>query len=104
MRLIDADKLEKQLNERWKALSRDWGDYDTYANGFYEAINYAEIAFTVDAVPVVRCEDCKYWRAQDEQSDSGCCFYTPDGDKLVGRKCAAEHYCGHGERRTNAEE
>ena len=47
MRLIDADAL--MPNAKYK--------------GAYDIVNAYDIAKaqTIDAVPVVRCKDCKYW-------------------------------------------
>lgn len=46
----------------------------------------------VDAVPVVRCEDCKYW-GQDDPAGDGCeCNH-------IGGWWLPEEYCSCGERR-----
>ncbi len=47
---------------------------------------------TVDAVPVVRCKDCK-WRLQDEVGRN-CC-------ELIGCYVGETDYCSRGERRTD---
>ncbi len=65
MRLIDVDTLPKLLDAEYKQtmkLIREGEKHlDTLAEGFTEAIHIAKyIAPTVDAVPVVRCKDCKY--------------------------------------------
>lgn len=65
MRLIDADALPKLLDAEYKQtmkLIREGEKHlDTLAEGFAEALHIAKyIAFTVDAVPVVRCRDCAY--------------------------------------------
>lgn len=64
MRLIDADALPKLLDAEYKqTMKLIWeGEkhLDTLAEGFAEAIHIVKyIAPTVDAVPVVRCKDCK---------------------------------------------
>lgn len=64
MRLIDADALPKLLDAEYKQtmkLIREGEKHlDTLAEGFAEAMHIAKyIAPTVDAVPVVRCKDCK---------------------------------------------
>ena len=58
-RLIDADKIMDEL--------RDYADrkcangYMDTANGILSAVNYIRNNVTrVDAVPVVRCRDCKH--------------------------------------------
>lgn len=60
MRLIDADKLAKQ----WMIASPE--PYNTDA---VEVLDSIKDAPTVDAVPVVRCKDCKFSREpyQDER-------------------------------------
>lgn len=53
MRLIDADALKIEL-----AILHG-GDYKT--------IHYLNHARTVDAVPVIRCKDCKYYTGYECQ-------------------------------------
>lgn len=62
MRLIDADAL-------WAALCRSEAIEDAYGSGVLEI--FSDIlddmlgdAPTVDAVPVVRCKDCKYFHGE----------------------------------------
>lgn len=50
MRLIDADAL-------WDELTEDLGDGDVL---YTIPPSYIDDAPTVDAVPVVRCRECKY--------------------------------------------
>ena len=55
MRLIDADELLKKL------IATD--DYEIDGDTYWDYVVYEEDikkAKTVDAVPVVRCEDCIY--------------------------------------------
>lgn len=49
---------------------------------------------TIDAVEVVRCKDCKWYKKIVEKSKSGLCHYD-----LVARCLHDEDYCSHGERR-----
>lgn len=67
MRLIDADALPKLLDAEYKqTMKLIWeGEkhLDTLAEGFAEASHIAKyIAATVDAVPVVRCKDCRKFK------------------------------------------
>lgn len=51
---------------------------------------------TIDAVPVVRCKDCKYWKLSQ---------YNTMGIHICGRFSGVrgEHdFCSRGERRDNA--
>lgn len=60
MRLIDADALEYHVTENPMV--------------HYEYIHKHEIdnAPTIDAVPVIRCKDCRWWNKEREQ-----CGITP---------------------------
>lgn len=75
MRLIDADKL----------LENSFKNPISY-NAF---CNLVKRQMTVDAVPVVRCQDCKW--------------YQPDADKWCGYfECMGfepDNYCSQGERK-----
>lgn len=53
-RLIDAYKIK---------IDRD--DFDTYAD-YITALDAVTEAPTVDAVPVIRCKDCKHYYALNE--------------------------------------
>lgn len=83
MRLIDAYKVR---------CDRD--DFDTYADYIkaFDAINEAP---TVDAVPVIRCKDCKHTEIE-EDGDIVCTFWD---------FCGCEHsvlehgYCDRAERK-----
>ena len=54
MRLIDADALIKRLKEDWPQTSKiSWAQI------------VAKCAPTIDAEPVVRCKDCRYYETCD---------------------------------------
>lgn len=60
MRLIDADALK----EYFKTIRK-------YHVGKYSEWYLADVLEqqpTVDAVPVVRCKDCKHWQCDDSES------------------------------------
>lgn len=75
MRLIDADALKKDLIR--------------FYDGEVVARKLIDEQQTIDAVPVVRCKDCK--------------LYQPDADKLCGYfECMGfepDDYCSQGERK-----
>lgn len=48
---------------------------------------------TVDAVQVVRCEECRYWESAKDPDDGGRCM--ANGFQLTDR----EWYCADGERK-----
>lgn len=51
MRLIDADALEKRMEERLNALRKEYGNYDHYTDGFEEGCIAVEDAETIETVP-----------------------------------------------------
>ena len=65
MRLIDADALMKTMRENSEGNEGWYGD--TWA-----FMRDVENAPTIDAVPVVRCRDCRWWDKEREQ-----CGITP---------------------------
>jgi hypothetical protein len=61
MRLIDADAVRKQIDEKrpGRAYEDAW------------ALTVLDNAPTVDAVPVCRCKDCKHRDPEDHKCDCG---------------------------------
>ena len=93
-RLVDADELmwhkSSLVEPRDKAVSigRPVSDDEVYAYrlGWNDAIDaIMEYAPTVNAVPVVRCRDCKWW-------DGGWCSDN-------GSYWLLSDFCSEGERR-----
>lgn len=93
MRLIDADALKIEL-----ALLHG-ADYKT--------IHHLNHAPTVDAVPVVRCKDCKHRPTlTDRECDAGFQYEFPDercpcqcDDSWYNWRPDDDWYCANGERR-----
>ena len=89
MRLIDGDGLWERLNyEPWEHNA----DRDEIALPIVNA------APTVDAVPVVRCKDCKYGDYDSKPDGAMVCLRTKDG---FWRK--ETDFCSYGERKDNDE-
>lgn len=87
MRLIDADALKPLLREYCV-------DDDEVVMKWYDIMGVDEVvdrAPTVDAVPVVRCKDCKHSR-NDELWHMRWC---------KGVTVKDEHFCADGERKDN---
>ena len=63
MRPIDADALKNHLEDlrSYTKLGEECLYYDGETNALSVAIQSIDNAPTVDAVPVVRCKDCKYF-------------------------------------------
>ena len=75
MRLIDANAVVKAILEERDKIPRTiatapyepWAEKPYHAGdqmrgGIRKALRCIEQAPTVDAVPVVRCRECKYWQ------------------------------------------
>lgn len=92
MRLIDADALPKLLDAEYKQtmklIRKGEKHLDTLAEGFAEASHIAKyIAATVDAVPVVRCKDCRKFKTY-------ACRMVASG---------YDDFCSYGERKEGAD-
>ena len=75
MRLIDLDSdyIQETLYHRGFKTRQDIEDW----------LNFAP---TIDAVPVVRCKDCKFGDWDSEPNDAMVCMRTKDGFWSYGRK------------------
>lgn len=56
---------------------------------------------SIDAVPVVRCKDCKYYKISELHPPYKFCFRLrhPTENRSVGYNFADDDFCSHGERR-----
>lgn len=108
MRLIDVDKALELFREEYEKTERlirqGETQLDSLAEGFTEAAHIIRwLVPTVDAVPVVRCRECKYCR----NLPNGLCYlYTEPYDNERGYKgdevCVEpDDFCSCGERRTD---
>lgn len=81
MRLIDADAMRQD----WLENGENEFVYDT--NAFLDSIDAQP---TIDAVPVVRCKDCK-WFIYDDDVDYVCA--------QIGKYMGFNDFCSYGERK-----
>jgi hypothetical protein len=89
MRLIDADALKKKL------FVFDMEFHDGHHQKYYVYKEKdVDDAPTVDAVPVVRCKDCKHRDPEDKRCDCGhdIMWQLPRGDNW---------FCADAERRSD---
>ena len=90
MRLIDADFLRGLVNAK---LEEDWGFLPKkFLFGVRDLLDSTP---TIDAVEVVRCENCDYWNRSNECFSYGMCT-------KVWMNRDATFYCKSGERKTDA--
>ena len=92
-RLIDADKIVNGI-----ALYMAENAYlnDTPLDVLKMVANWITDATTVDAVPVVRCENCRYWEREltivGVSNNGYCLCHNVDGIE-------ADDFCSYGERK-----
>ena len=95
MGLIDANTL---LRHKRKMSGADFG-----GEFWDEAVLASDIKNTptVDAVPVVRCKDCKHYRPQKKsahwENKANYC------NRIVTIKVQPYDFCSHGERKEGAD-
>lgn len=90
---IDRQALEVALNHRLSYLIKEYSVFDHYTTGYSDAVSAVENFPSADAVPVVRCKDCR-WRGREE-----CAMFCRC-------ECGEQHtwetdndFCSYGERR-----
>lgn len=90
-RLIDADALEEELvSHKYK--------YSPYLHFLDVAVTIERMP-TIDAVPVVRCKDCKMSEVFQNDSSGVMARYC-NAFRLI-RMVADDDYCSYGERRND---
>lgn len=100
MRLIDADTWKPWYNE----VKINLEVYNQYADGYEDAIDnvddWMDAQTTIDAVPVVRCKDCKDYAPIEQDlilseahQKAGMC-----NRKMLGL-IAEDGFCSYGERK-----
>lgn len=100
MRLIDADRLNKPIYAEEDNITGSGMSYDEicgYNDGIDIAWNKIDQSPTIDAVPVVRCQDCIRRYDTDE---CPMCFL------IEGNYCEYTNengFCDRGERKEGAE-
>lgn len=87
MRLIDADELKNII----VSATKDYCEDREILEVKELLLEMIDISPTVDAVPVVRCENCKHHK-HDEVFGTRVCKFTE-------RRMKANDYCSYGERR-----
>ena len=95
MRLIDSDWVLEHIKP-YELSDEDWSvTGGTAIRLIHNAIDGAP---TIDAVPVVRCKDCKFGDWDSEPNDAMVCMRTKDGFWRSGND-----FCSFGERKEGAE-
>lgn len=109
MRLIDAIKLDRKIGELYTTVHYTGKTDDPiidhrinltdylkgYENGIIAASRIMRSAEKVDAVPVVRCKECKRF-VDDKEA-----YVTYCNKELQMLYARPDDFCSHGERRDN---
>ena len=85
MRLIDADLLSEAIHDNVSAL------YEDAVCAKEDCLAEIEAAQTVDAVPVVRCRECKYHDG------------TPGQPNILCGQMHEDDFCSYGVRKEGAD-
>ena len=85
-RLIDADAA--------KLTANDYAMFRCQLGGLVDVVEFLDDAPTVDAVPVVRCKDCRHWH-----KDTVFCDYMSYGKASERVNWYADDFCSYGERK-----
>lgn len=94
MKLIDADALKKSIDEHVYLVNHGFNEteYGCTQYGIHQIIDEAP---TIDAVPVVRCYECKYFKEFEKGFSSdwdGSCRYWNTHSTVYS------NFCGCGAR------
>lgn len=96
MRLIDADyvlghlKTYEQSDEEWSVTG------GTALRLIHSAVDNAP---TVDAVPVVRCKDCKHFNLQSMECENEAVSTDHEGGASYSLNFYVDDFCSFGERK-----
>lgn len=91
MRLIDADAFEVEMQHEW--------ENNNISNGEWMDIReWLRDAPTIEAEPVVKCKECKYWVVSKIKGGLGyhLCNNVRLGDR--GIIAFADDYCSRGKK------
>ncbi len=105
MRLIDADRLNKPIYAEEDNITGSGMSYDEicgYNDGIDIAWNKIDQAPTIDAVPVVRCRECKHLNVVNRKELYAHCPKT-NTVFLPFELDTREHFCSLGERKEGAD-
>ena len=97
-RLIDAVALHRKVMTETNPYGKPTIDYDSGV----KVLEWIEQAPTVDAVPVVRCKDCKHYRPQKKSAHWE--NRTNYCNRIVTIKTQPYDFCSHGERKNEVSE
>lgn len=104
MRLIDADQMAVDESEAYMSAQVQITDDLKWLVNFAAHSKIQKLIAdtpTVDAVPVVRCKDCKYYNRGELLAPNKFCFRLkhPTENRLIGYNFAPNDFCSYGEQK-----
>ena len=97
MILCDLDEIKIQVKRQYEDCHGYSGNKKAiYREAILAVRSILHSAKTIDAGPVVRCRECKWWQEDD---DIGHCD-NPDG---LDNYAKPEDFCSYGERKEGAD-
>ena len=97
MRLCDLDEIKIRVKRQYEDCHGYSGNKKAiYREAILAVRSILHSAKTIDAVPVVRCQECKWWQEDD---DVGHCD-NPDG---LDNYAKPDDFCSYGERKEGAD-
>lgn len=99
MRLCDLDEIKICVDRQYENCHGYFGNKKTiYREAILAVKSILHSAKLIDAVPVVRCRECKFGSWDSEPDDAMVCVRTNDGFWRSGND-----FCSRGERKEGAE-
>ena len=92
-RLIEADALHRKVKMETNPYGKPTIDYDSGV----KVLEWIDKAPTLDAVPVVRCKDCKHYKPQKKSAHWE--NRTNYCNRIVTIKVQPYDFCSYGERK-----
>ena len=105
---IEREATIKRIKEVYCVGCNSYNGVRCRACGTGDAIDIIEDAPTVDAIPVVRCRECKHHRDKNKQEqqylveDILICT-SPDATDDCWNAVWPDHFCSYGERKEGAD-
>ena len=98
MRLIDADRLSEAIYDNVSA------PYEEAVCAKEDCLTEIDVAPTVDAVPEVRCQECKHWKPSGSKAGNSFSDMEYIGGCEFTNYCRRESdFCSYGERKEGAD-
>lgn len=100
------DAIQKDRETGWEDSENDVAYRNACDDGYAYAMQIISELPTVDAVEVVRCNECRYWDSDGEHTYGYCMamkhgYFSRNWEISIRRKYRDDWYCADGERRTD---